>query len=202
MYYIINPLTWPFTVIPNLPQNLIEVIDSPLPLLIGMLGNEKLAKEIDKIREGNNNIILIENEKFKYYKEEKINFDKEPLNNLSRSLKQNYLDLKIESYKSVKNSNYRLIIEKIYKNIYGAIKKEICQKIDKICDKYKNQLRKSVLGTSVEALSSQELELRQKLKEEFVDTYSDKKKKVDFYRIFPQTQIFAAYLDKYIENNR
>ena len=202
MYYIINPLTWPFTVIPNLPQNLIEVIDSPLPLLIGMLGNEKLAKEIDKIREGNNNIILIENEKFKYYKEEKINFDKEPLNNLSRSLKQNYLDLKIESYKSVKNSNYRLVIEKIYKNIYGAIKKEICQKIDKICDKYKNQLRKSVLGTSVEALSSQELELRQKLKEEFVDTYSDKKKKVDFYRIFPQTQIFAAYLDKYIENNR
>ena len=202
MYYIINPLTWPFTVIPNLPQNLIEVIDSPLPLLIGMLGNEKLAKEIDKIREGNNNIILIENEKFKYYKEEKINFDKEPLNNLSRSLKQNYLDLKIESNKSVKNSNYRLIIEKIYKNIYGAIKKEICQKIDKICDKYKNQLRKSVLGTSVEALSSQELELRQKLKEEFVDTYSDKKKKVDFYRIFPQTQIFAAYLDKYIENNR
>jgi hypothetical protein len=202
MYYIINPLTWPFTVIPNLPQNLIEVIDSPLPLLIGMLGNEKLAKEIDKIREGNNNIILIENEKFKYYKEEKINFDKEPLNNLSRSLKQNYLDLKIESNKSVKNANYRLIIEKIYKNIYGAIKKEICQKIDKICDKYKNQLRKSVLGTSVEALSSQELELRQKLKEEFVDTYSDKKKKVDFYRIFPQTQIFAAYLDKYIENNR
>ena len=202
MYYIINPLTWPFTVIPNLPQNLIEVIDSPLPLLIGMLGNEKLAKEIDKIREGNNNIILIENEKFKYYKEEKINFDKEPLNNLSHSLKQNYLELKIESNKTAKNWNYRLTIEKIYKNIYGAIKKEICQKIDKICDKYKNQLRKSALGTSVEALSSQELELRQKLKEEFVNTYSDKQKKVDFYRIFPQTQIFAAYLDKYIENNR
>ena len=189
MYYIINPLTWPFTVIPNLPQNLIEVIDSPLPLLIGMLGNEKLAKEIDKIREGNNNIILIENEKFKYYKEEKINIDKEPLNNLSRSLKQNYLELTIESNKTVKNSNYRLTIE-------------ICQKIDKICDKQKNQLRKSVLGTSVEALSSQELELRQKLKEEFINTYSNKQKKVDFYRIFPQTQIFAAYLDKYIENNR
>ena len=46
MYYIINPLTWPFTVIPNLPQNLIEVIDSPIPLLIGLLGNKKLAEEI------------------------------------------------------------------------------------------------------------------------------------------------------------
>ena len=202
MYYIINPLTWPFTVIPNLPQNLIEVIDSPLPLLIGMLGNEQLAKEIDKIRGGNNNIILIENHKYKYYKEEKINFDKEPLNNLSHSLKQNYLELKIENNKSARNLRYCLVIEKIYKNIYGAIKKELCEKIDKICDKYKSQLRKSVLGTNVEALSSQELELRQKLKEEFANTYSDKKKKIDFYRIFPQTQIFAAYLDKYIENNR
>ena len=48
MYYIINPLTWPFTVIPNLPQNLIEVIDSPIPLLIGLLGNKKLAEEIKK----------------------------------------------------------------------------------------------------------------------------------------------------------
>ena len=142
MYYIINPLTWPFTVIPNLPQNLIEVIDSPLPLLIGMLGNEQLAKEIDKIRGGNNNIILIENHKYKYYKEEKINFDKEPLNNLSHSLKQNYLELKIENNKSARNLRYCLVIEKIYKNIYGAIKKELCEKIDKICDKYKSQLRK------------------------------------------------------------
>ena len=61
-------MTWPFTVIPNLPQNLIEVIDSPLPLLIGMLGNEKLAKEIEKLRGGGDNIIIIEGEKFKYFK--------------------------------------------------------------------------------------------------------------------------------------
>lgn len=195
-------MTWPFTVIPNLPQNLIEVIDSPLPLLIGMLGNEKLAKEIEKIRGGNDNIIIVEDEKFKYFKEEKINFSKEPLFNLNRSLQQNYLEFKIVKKKNVKNSNFRLINEKIYKNIYGSIKKEFCQKIDYICDKYKNQLKKSVLGSSIEALSSQELELRQKLKEEFSTTYSDKNKKIDFYRIFPQTQIFASYLDRYIENNK
>ena len=50
MYYIINPLIWPFTIIPNLPQDLVEVIDSPIPLLIGMLGDEQLAEEIDNIR--------------------------------------------------------------------------------------------------------------------------------------------------------
>ena len=202
MYYIINPFIWPFTVIPNLPQNLIEVIDSPLPLLIGMLGNKELAKKIDKIRDGNDNIILIENNKLNYFKNEKIVFSSDPLSSLNRSLKQNYIELKIELNKSVKNSNFRLINEKIYKNIYGAIKANICQKIDSVCDKYKNQLRKSVLGTNVEALSSQELELRQKLKNEFANTYSDKKKKMDFFKIFPQTQIFASYLDKYIENNK
>ena len=68
MYYIINPFIWPFTVIPNLPQNLIEVIDSPLPLLIGMLGNKELAQKIDKIRGGNDNIFLIENNKLNYFK--------------------------------------------------------------------------------------------------------------------------------------
>ena len=103
MYYIINPLTWPFTVIPNLPQNLIEVIDSPLPLLIGMIGYKDLAEEIYKIRGGNDNIIIIEKENLKYFKEEKISFNKEPLNGLKRSLQQNYLELKIEKKKNAKN---------------------------------------------------------------------------------------------------
>jgi hypothetical protein len=202
MYYIINPFIWPFTVIPNLPQNLIEVIDSPLPLLIGMLGNKELAQKIDKIRGGNDNIFLIENNKLNYFKNEKIVFSSDPLSSLNRSLKQNYIELKIELNKSVKNSNFRLINEKIYKNIYGAIKKEICHKIDNICDKHKNELRQSILGVNIESLSSLELELRKKLKEEFAKTYSDIKKKVDFYKIFPQTQIFESYLDKYIEQNK
>ena len=128
MYYIINPLTWPFTVIPNLPQNLIEVIDSPIPLLIGMLGNKKLAEQIDKLRGGKNNIVILENGTLKFYKEEKITFSKEPLYSLNNSLQQNYLELKITPYKKYNNTNFMLIIEKIYKNIYGTIKKDICQK--------------------------------------------------------------------------
>lgn len=201
MYYIINPLTWPFTVIPNLPQNLIEVIDSPIPLLIGMLGNKKLAEQIDKLRGGKNNIVILENDKLKFYKEERITFSKEPLYSLNHSLQQNYLELKITPNKRYNNSNFRLIIEKIYKNIYGAIKNDICQKIDLICDRYKNLLKRSILGTSIEALSAKEIELRQKIKEDFISTHSDLNKKVDFYRIFPLTQIFASYIDSYIERN-
>ena len=197
-----NPLTWPFTIIPNLPHNLIEVIDSPLPILIGILGDKKMAEHIDKLRGGNDNIIIIENESFKYYKEEKISFSKELLYGLNRSLQQNYCELKIEKNKNIRNSNFVLINEKIYKNIYGAIKKEFCQKIDNICEKYKSELRKSVLGSSIDELSPKELELRQKIKDDFAITYSDTNSKNVFYRIFSQTQIFSAYLDRYIENNK
>ena len=130
MYYIINPLIWPFTIIPNLPENLIEVIDSPIPLLIGMIGDKALAEKVNKIRGGNNNIIIIENENLTYYKDEKLSFDDNPLFDLLHSLKKNFDELKLEKSKKRKNENYYLIIEKIYKNIYGCIKNDICQKVD------------------------------------------------------------------------
>ena len=202
MYYIINPLIWPFTIIPNLPQNLLEVIDSPIPLLIGMIGDKILAEKVDKIRGGNNNIIILENGKFTYYKDEKLSFDDNPLFNLLHSLQKNFSELKMQKNKKIKNENYCQIIEKIYKNIYGSIKRDICQKIDYICDKYRKLLKKNVLGKSDEGLSKKELDLREKIKNEFISTYCDLNKNQDFYRIFSQTQIFASYLDKYIENNR
>ena len=202
MYYLINPLVWPFTIIPNLPQNLIEVIDSPIPLLIGMIGDKALAEKVDNIRGGNNNIIIIENNNLTYYKDEKLSFDDNPLFNMLHSLKKNFSELKLVKNKKIKNENYCLIVEKIYKNIYGSIKNDICQKIDYICDKYKNLLRESALGVSEDGLSKKELDLRQKIKNEFISTYCDLNKNFDFYRIFAQTQIFAAYLDKYILNNK
>ena len=202
MYYLINPLIWPFTIIPNLPENLIEVIDSPIPLLIGMIGDKTLAEKVNKIRGGNNNILIIENENLKYYIDEKLSFDDNPLFDLFHSLKKNFAELKLEKNKKRKNENYYLIIEKIYKNIYGCIQHDICQKIDYICDKYKNLLRESALGVSEDGLSRKELELRQKIKNEFISTYCDLNKNFDFYRIFSQTQIFASYLDKYIINNK
>ena len=201
MYYIINPLIWPFTIIPNLPYNLIEVIDSPIPLLIGMLGDKKLAEEIDEIRNGKDNIIIIENNKFKYYKEEKIYFKKEPFNNLLYSLQKNYSELKMSFNKTLHNGSYKLTCEKIYKNIYGSIQNVIVKKINDISDKYKNLLKKSNYGKSIDTLKTEELELRLKIKEEFAQKFSNKNEmnNIDFYNIFSQTQIFATYLDIYID---
>ena len=200
MYYIINPLVWPFTIIPNLPQDLIEVIDSPIPLLIGMLGNKNLAEEIDKNRDGNDNIIIIENNKFIYYKEEIIDFNKEPLDNLLFSLQKNYSELKINLNKTKNNGSYKLTCEKIYKNIYGSIQNVILKKINDISDKYKCLLKRSNYGKSVDTLKTEELELRIKIKDEFCQKFSDEDDDINFYKVFSQTQIFATYLDTYIEN--
>ena len=199
MYFIISPLTWPFTIIPNLPINLMEVIDSPIPLLIGMMGKKDLAEKINKLRNGNDNIIIIKKNKFKYYKEEKIAFNLAPFDNLFFSLKKNYSELNINLNKTKNNGSYKFICEKVYKNIYGSIQNLIIKKIDNICNKYTNLLKRSNFGKSVDTLKTEELDLRIKIQEEFVEKFSNKNNDIDFYKIFSQTQIFASYLDVYVE---
>lgn len=200
MFYLINPLSWPFTIIPNLPPNLFEVIDSPIPLLIGILGDENTAEEINEIRNGNCNIIIINNNELKYYKEEKINFSKEPLNNLYFSLLKNYAELRMNLNGNKDEENMKFIYEKIYKNIYGSIQNILIKKINKVIEKYKSVLKRSNNGKSIDTLKTEELELRVKIKDEFVKSLSDENNS-EFYIIFSQTQIFASYLDLYIERN-
>ena len=200
MYYLINPLSWPFTIIPNLPPNLLEVIDSPIPLLIGVLGNKNNAKEIDELRNGDYNIIIIENNKLDYYKEEKINFGKESFNNLYFSLLKNYSELKINSNKNLEEENLDFIYEKIYKNIYGNIKNVLVSKIENAIQKYKNSIKRKNNIKSIDTIKTEELELRGKIRDEFINNISDEINS-DFFMIFSQTQIFATYLDFYIDNN-
>ena len=199
MYYLINPLSWPFTIIPNLPPNLLEVIDSPIPLLIGVLGNKNNAKEIDELRNGDYNIIINKNNKLNYYKEEKINFGKESFNNLYFSLLKNYSELKINSNKNVEEENLDFIYEKIYKNIYGNIKNVLVSKIDIAIKKYKSSINRKNNIKSIDTIKTEELELRGKIRDEFINNISDEINS-DFFMIFSQTQIFATYLDLYIDN--
>ena len=199
MYYLINPLSWPFTIIPNLPPNLLEVIDSPIPLLIGVLGNKNNAKEIDELRNGDYNIIINKNNKLNYYKEEKINFGKESFNNLYFSLLKNYSELKINSNKNVEEENLDFIYEKIYKNIYGNIKNVLVSKIDIAIKKYKSSINRKNNIKSIDTIKTEELELRSKIRDEFINNISEEINS-DFFMIFSQTQIFATYLDLYIDN--
>ena len=200
MFYLINPLSWPFTIIPNLPPNLFEVIDSPIPLLIGTLGNEITAEEINEIRNGNCNIIIIHNNELTYFNDEKINFSKEPLNNLYFSLLKNYSELKMNLNGKKDEDNLQFIYEKIYKNIYGSIQNLLIKKINKVIEKYKNILKRSNNKISIDTLKTEELELREKIKNDFVKCFTEENNS-EFFMIFSQTQIFASYLDLYIEKN-
>ena len=99
----------------------------------------------------------------------------------------------------------QLTCEKIYKNIYGGIQNILLKKIDKAVEKYKNMLKKSNIGKSIDTLKTEELELRGKIKDEFVNSLSEEDNP-EFFVIFSQTQIFASYLDicieKYNKKNR
>lgn len=59
-YYIIQPFTWPFTIIPNLPLDLCEVIESPVPYIIGVLGDKKIAEGFKRNPDIKSNIIVLE----------------------------------------------------------------------------------------------------------------------------------------------
>lgn len=44
--YLIQPFKWPFIIIPNLPIELMNMIESPVPFLIGILGDINLKKKL------------------------------------------------------------------------------------------------------------------------------------------------------------
>ena len=113
---------------------------------------------------------------------------------------KNYSELKLDLTTKISEENLQFIYEKIYKNIYGSIQKILLKKIDKTIEKYKNILKRSDNGISIDTLKTEEIELRGKIKEEFVKTLSEENNS-EFYMIFSQTQIFESYLDFYIEKN-
>jgi hypothetical protein len=65
--YLILPFKWPFIIVPNLPIDLMNMIDSPVPFLIGMLGDDSLKKKLLNIKSLYANIVVITNEKFELF---------------------------------------------------------------------------------------------------------------------------------------
>ena len=64
--YLISPFKWPFILIPNLPLDLIEMIESPVPFLIGILGDEKSYEQILNRENTEADIIFINSKGIKY----------------------------------------------------------------------------------------------------------------------------------------
>jgi len=61
--YLIQPFKWNFILIPNLPHELMNIVESPVPYLIGTLGGEHLKKSFMFNREVKSNILHLKAEK-------------------------------------------------------------------------------------------------------------------------------------------
>jgi hypothetical protein len=65
--YLILPFNWPFIIVPNLPLDLMSMIDSPVPFLIGMLGDDGLRKQLQMQKTLCSNIVVISKDKYEFY---------------------------------------------------------------------------------------------------------------------------------------
>jgi hypothetical protein len=65
--YLILPFKWPFIIVPNLPIDLMSMIDSPVPFLIGMLGDTNLLKKLLSMKTLCSNIVYIHEDKFELF---------------------------------------------------------------------------------------------------------------------------------------
>lgn len=214
IYYLILPFKWPFIVIPNLPLDLIEVIESPVPFLIGLLVDKKKMRKYLSSENINANILYIEKGNLVFKEKLKISFAEPNLNNLKSNIIQNLS--KAQYYLSSKMfDDYQCACEQLYKNIYGIFKNEIADLIIRILKnenlgsqssfeftsetlvKYKNDsLGNEIINTSGPNDTNEE-DYKKFIQKQFIKF--QKKENIGFATAFSQTQLFASYVDNAIE---
>jgi len=60
---LIQPYKWNFILIPNLPHELLNIVESPVPYLTGVLGGDVLKRQFLFNREVKSNILHLKAEK-------------------------------------------------------------------------------------------------------------------------------------------
>ena len=214
IYYLILPFKWPFIVIPNLPLDLIEVIESPVPFLIGLLVDKKKMRKYINSDNINANILYIEKGNLVFKEKQKITFAEPNLNNLKSNIIQNLS--KAQYYLASKMfDDYQSACEQLYKNIYGIFKNEFGDLIIRILKnenlgsqssfeftsetlvKNKNDsLGNEIINTSGPKDTNEE-DYKRFIQKQFIKF--QKKENIEFATAFSQTQLFASYVDDSLE---
>lgn len=127
--YFIQPFKWPFILIPNLPLDLINVVESPVPYLIGILGDKNLKNNFINASSNTSNIVTFHNNKFELIIREKLTCQEPYLKNLKIVLKNN-LDNAQYYIKTKKYDEYNNYCEMIYKNVYESMKSGLADEIE------------------------------------------------------------------------
>jgi hypothetical protein len=137
--YLIKPFSWPFILIPNLPLDLLSMVESPVPFLLGILGDNNFKLTLINNTNISANIAIYTNGKFELILKEKIACEEPYLKNIKHIVNNNlsmakyYINMK-------KVEEFEKYCEIIYKNIYEILKYELADEIEKeLITGYNNQ---------------------------------------------------------------
>jgi hypothetical protein len=180
---LIAPFTWPFIVIPNLPHDLRNMIDSPVPYLIGILGNEDVKKDL--VEHGSCDVVYISDIKVELSTVNKNDFEEPYIKNLKALL----IDMMDSLYF---NDNIYFTCEKIYKKIFDSLKSEIAFKIEKIAkqDIFKLEVNESNAKKESSILNTNQYDQVRQMFEKSLNM-----KDLSFGKAFSQTQLFLNYFE-------
>lgn len=103
---MLQPFKWPFIIIPNLPIDLINMVESPVPFLIGILGERNPKLELVNSLNTNTNILIYQNNKLELILKESKAFEEPYLRNLKNIVKDN---LNMAKYYSGKLRDFNII---------------------------------------------------------------------------------------------
>jgi hypothetical protein len=128
--YLIKPFKWPFIIIPNLPLDLINVLESPVPYLLGILGDENIKNNLLLNSNIYSHIAVIKNNRVELILTGTMTCQAPKLNNLI-SLIDSSLSNVHYYYDVKKYEDFEKNCEILYKNIYESIKYELIEPLSK-----------------------------------------------------------------------
>lgn len=136
--FLIRPFNWPFILIPNLPLDLLSMVESPVPFLLGILGDEEDKNFTNFKQSFINNpnisanvvIYITSTNKLELYLKEKINSEEPDLNGLKTIVKSNLSNLMYANNTKM-TEEYDTYCETLYKNIFETLKHELADQIEK-----------------------------------------------------------------------
>jgi hypothetical protein len=207
--YMMLPFKWPFIIIPNLPIDMMGMIESPVPFLIGILGGEELKKKLLLTHSPHFDIIYLNSSTNKVETNflQKLHFQEPYLKNLKSILETLFGELSLDPSFSDK------VCEKIYKKVFETLRSELACKIEiKAKEELMRTIQHSNTSEDGEDQTNEHLHKHshslynvrpshyQLMKSNFVESLNENDK--SFGKTFCQTQLFLNYDEDFKSKHR
>lgn len=176
----LKPFTWPYPMIFNIPESLLEFLDSPVPILVGINQGKEyiIGKKLDKLHQECIFVNLDDVEIFNYNNlQEEVN--SQFFHQMAYKLKSPFDDLRDKQNKNFNIGKKDIIMNPSQKD------KEICLKILEII---KNSLEIDILGVVKKSKCLQKKEVNPE------EIAKENNIKDNFIKKFLATQMFTYFI--------